>query len=603
MTIFIRREELTNRKITGLLQKTDVFVIGADCREEKWEWKSENPEGKIWLYHSLVSQDGEQIPFEQLLLDERYSDGEIVIPEEALEQCGYCNEKLQQKRIYEWLLRLALKYPVIGRKTSANVKRMPEESQNNADLENSLAINTVWEEGGWQNYQADCYIAAKYSDILKSTGYFDAVIGELIQRAEESTDKEQAVSYLKEMLSHGKQYEKLVSATAPILVYYGATYCYNIMNTMLGQFAQALRMCGERVWIYEESAENLSGIGKYVDRRFKAIIGIQSYLFQIYMKEAGGYLHDRIFGPKFNMILDHPVWLLEQLSDVPEDYYVLTHDVNYCNFIKQYYPRVKGSYLFPPGGMQLQQTQLKKRGYETRTYGIVFVGTYGDYRKKCGVIRQCIPRVRFLANRFLLMMRKMPWLTAEAAFEKTLRYYGIPAAGQDFFQIFYEFRAVIQCVMYYYREKVIKTLLDAGLSVDVWGDSWGNAPFAEDPNLKIHQEVTPEESLKIFEDARVSLNIMAWHKGGFTERMASSMLSGAVLLTDETTYNDGELENGRQCVMFSLSHLENLPQIAKKLLEDKAWSGRIAQNGYEYARKKHTWEKRAKQFLEILDKL
>ena len=146
MTIFIRREELTNRKIAGLLQETDVFVIGADCREEKWEWQSENPEGKIWLYHSLISQDGELLSFEQLLLDERYSDGELVIPKKALEQCGYCNENLQQKRIYEWLLRLALKYPVIGRKTTANVNQTSEENQSDECAENSLAINTVWEE-------------------------------------------------------------------------------------------------------------------------------------------------------------------------------------------------------------------------------------------------------------------------------------------------------------------------------------------------------------------------------------------------------------------------------------------------------------------------
>lgn len=590
MTTFIRREELTNRKIAGLGQETDIVVIGAVRQGKTWEWQTGNPEGNIWLYHSLVARDGEQLSFEQLLLDERYADGELVIPKEALEQCGYCNENLERKQVYELLLRLALKYPVIGRKTVRDKEQTWEEHPDGCGEE-------------WQNYRADCYIAAKYSSILKSSGYFDAVVGELIQRAEESADKERAISCLEEMLSHGKQYEKLVSATEPVLIYYGATYCYNIMNTMLGEFAQALRGCGERVWIYDEQVEKLSEIGRYVDRQFKAVIGIQSYLFQIYMKEADGYLHDRIPGPKFNMILDHPVWLSEQLSDVPGNYYVLTHDVNYCDFIKRYYSGVKGCYLFPPAGMQLQQAGVTDGRDETRKYEIVFVGTYGDYRKKCEVIRQCIPRVRFLANRFLLYMRKMPWLTAEAAFEKTLRYYRIQADGQEFLQIFYEFRAVIQCVMYYYREKVIKTLLDAGLRVDVWGESWREAPFAENPNLRIHEEVTPEESLRIFEDATVSLNIMAWHKGGFTERMASSMLSGAVLLTDETAYDDGELENGKQCVMFSLNRLEELPELAENLLENKAWSRKIAQNGYEYAKIRHTWGKRAQQFLEILEKL
>lgn len=584
MTLFIAREELTNRRIAGLEQDVErILLEPADAWQGELSLQEDIPEGEIWLYHPLVEQEGERISFEQLLLDERFSEGCLNIPRMAFERCGYCNGRMKDKQVYELLLRLAEQYPVIGKTVSENVCQTVVRC-----MDDRL-----------ESYRSDCYIAGKYSGVLREAGCFETVVEELLQRAGRFSDGEEAIRYLEEMLSHGSLYGKLEAETAPILIYYGATYCYNIMNTMLGQLAQALHRCGERVIIYEEQSEDVTGLGRLVGRRFKAVLGMQSYLLNIYMKESGRYFHDQIPAPKFNMILDHPVWLDSQLSNVPDNYYTLTHDENYCRFIRQYYPGVKASYLFPPGGMELQEVNLER----PRTYGIVFVGTYGDYRKKCEAIRQSIPQVRFLANRFLLYMRKIPWLTAEKAFESVLEYYHIRVEQQDFFKMFYELRAVIQCVMYYYREKTVKTLLDAGIRVDIWGDSWKESPFAGHPNLTIHGEVTPEESLKVLGDAAVSLNIMAWHKGGFTERMASSMLAGAVLLTDATSYRDGELENGRQCVMFSLEKLKDLPGLARRLLEDTAWRKQIAQNGYRYAKKNHTWTKRAEQFLEILDEL
>ena len=57
----------------------------------------------------------------------------------------------------------------------------------------------------------------------------------------------------------------------------------------------------------------------------------------------------------------------------------------------------------------------------------------------------------------------------------------------------------------------------------------------------------------IWQQSKLSLNIMSWHKAGFTERMANIMLAGAVLVTDDTRYLEGRYENGKDLVSFGLA--------------------------------------------------
>ena len=513
------------------------------------------------------------------------------------------NERLMAKQEYEFLLRLAEKYPVIGMWFSDEISMEIQDEKllegtavsavNSKDIECNIRAN----ETAFQEYQTDCYILGKYGRILQEQGYFNEVVTELIQRASEAESQEIWVAWLEEMLGHGETYRYIEDGTAPILIYYGVTYCYNILNVMLNQLGAALERSGERVLFYDEQTEDIVGLSQYVGQRFKAIIGIQSYLMSVYMKDSGKYLHDQLIGPKFNIVLDHPVWLKEQLENVPKDYYVLTHDANYQKFIEQYYPNVQGVFVLPPGGI------LQEKDIAEKKYGISFIGTYGDYRKKLEVIRQCIPQVKYRANRFLLYMRKNTALTAEQAFQKMLDYYEIELSESEFLQEFYEMRSVIQCVMYYYREKVIETLLKAGIQVDIWGSSWENSRWNGHPCLSIHEDISPEESLLILHQSAVSLNVMAWHKGGFTERMANSMLAGAVLLTDETTYQKSFENADKYCAMFSLNRLQELPEIARKLLEDDVWRAEIAQRGYTYAKEHHTWDCRAKELLALIKQL
>ena len=80
-----------------------------------------------------------------------------------------------------------------------------------------------------------------------------------------------------------------------------------------------------------------------------------------------------------------------------------------------------------------------------------------------------------------------------------------------------------------YFNPVLETLLEAGLEIHVYSESWQHSPFAAFSNLICHPELQITESLQVMQQFRISLNIMSWHKDGLTERILNTMLCQSVM--------------------------------------------------------------------------
>ena len=98
------------------------------------------------------------------------------------------------------------------------------------------------------------------------------------------------------------------------------------------------------------------------------------------------------------------------------------------------------------------------------------------------------------------------------------------------------------------------------------------------------------------------MNIMSWHKDGFTERVANIMLAHTVLLTDKTTYLEENYVNGKELVMFSLDEIEKLSELIKRV-SGQGQLEQIAEAGYQKTLKRHTWEYQTEELLKALDEI
>lgn len=534
---------------------------------------------EIICYTNYLPEGTEQnISFMELLLNDNWANGKIQCSDSIFNEVGTLNTKLLAKQNYEFLLRVTRRYPLKAIGIS--------------DCTYSISNEDLLE-----SFRTDCYIAGKYQQELLASGNFNPVIETLLTNASQLPDSAKASLWLEKMISHAPEYYEIDDNTRPILIYKGTDACYNTLNIFSQKLADSFLAYKQRVEIFNVETEGNQSLTKYIGQHFKAIIGIQTYAFSIMMQDNTTNLHDLIIGPKYNMILDHPAWMKEHVIHAPKDYYFLVHDRNYMAFSNRYFKNaIKECIYFPPGGiLPHSDKQLLK------CYDISFIGCYRNYRERLQTIYSYDRKHRFLAARYIGIMKNHPEYPAEKALHETLAYYHIELSDTDFLDLFYEMGQCYFCVMLYYREKILQVLLDAGIEVHVYSESWGKAPFANHPCLFCHPGIDIKESLLVMQQSRLSLNIMSWHKDGLTERVLNAMLCQSVVISDKSTGLEETFVNGKDIVLFDLTNLKMLPTIVKNLLADHKKLQEISINGYNQAVQNHLWAHRAMNLLQLLD--
>lgn len=514
-----------------------------------------------------------------ILLDDTWVSDNLVLPESIYSEIGDYNHKLGAKQTYEFVLRAAYRFPIkaVGISSPAT--------------DSAPACTNPWDE-----FCTDCYVTGKYQSELLTANLFNSVVESLILRAQQFPHPNDAIQWLEKMISHSSEYYEIDDNTQPILIYKTSDICLNLLNIFAEQLASAFKTLHQRVEIFDVQQEGHNALTKYIHIRFKAIIGIQSYLFSIMMQDQINNLHDLIIGPKYNMLLDHPAWIKDNIKAGPQDYTLLIHDRDYISFCRRYYSTtINYEHFYPAGLLPSPSDSMEK------IYDIVFIGTYRDYRERLEAIRHYKGTLRFIASHYLGILKRNPNGNAEQALHSVLEYYHIHLCDSDFLDLFYDLRDVYYCIMIYYREKVIQQLLDSGLSVHVYGNTWEKAPFCSHPALTIHPKASINESLTILKQARISLNIMSWHKDGFTERIANSMLCHSLVVSDKSRFLEENFTNGKDLLLFDLTEIEKLPQLIKNLLSNPQHLASITESGYSKALNEHQWLHRARQLLKIID--
>lgn len=525
------------------------------------------------------------LQFLDILLDETLLyDSTIYVPTACFETVSTRNHRLPCKQVYELLLRLATEYPVI---LTADAP---------ADLEQYSVLSSSPEPVTFDSLKADCYIVSRYKQLLQQQDYFDAAVSSLLELARSIRKQEELVSYLSDMLSEAPAYQYLYAGSQPFLIYTGDSVCYQILTVFARQFGAALHRLGYLVEYFDLSSEDFTESYRLIGRHYQAVIGVQSYMFSVKLNNGMGFLHDKIGGSKYNFLFDHPSRFENHLKDVPSQLTLLTVDRNYAAYARKTYP--VDAIFFPPGGIR---TSFEP---QERIYDVTFIGSYFDnFSFVLELFSEFDRKERFLANRFWLIMKKNPSLPAEHALSLALDHYHMQLSWNEFAELFHKFRDLPVYLSTYYRMKVLKTLLDADIPVHVFGTSWSTCPLRENPNFLWHnKDLSTSECLSIWQQSKIALNTMTWHKDAITERILNAMLQKAAVLTERNPYMEEHFSDGKDVLLYDLDQLSALPELVRSALSDPAQLSRIAQNGYQNALTDHTWDSRAKEFIHILEK-
>ena len=484
----------------------------------------------------------------------------FVVKRQVLEETGCFNEKLETGISYEFLCRVS---------ACRTIYCIPCKREN-IECGHIQQISP----------KVLAYILKRYMVELRKKGALDVIFSRMNHHMEQEGQLHVFCDCLNTFLD-GTGYSLIAENTAPFFVVSGDDTCYGVLKEFASCLADALAALGQAVITTDHKHGRFHDYDEIERMQFKGVIGFQAPVLE---KE----FFRKVQGRKLQFWLDNPAFFNDMFHNLTDDYYLLCQDDYYAKHLKQFY-HVKHALQLPPAGRECGHGPDVERCYD-----IVFVGTYKKPDMSC--IQDTFQKEYF--EYFI----EHPRFTFEEGLQAILLQKNINIQKDKFLDILWSLLEVNRLVINCFRRAVIEQILSAGYTIHVFGDSWNEFDSKYAQQLVIHPAVSGDSALQVLNQAKISLNVMSWHKTGMTERIANSMLAGAVCLSDETVYLRQNFAEDEELVLYSLDKLEELPGRIDKLSQDESYRNHISQRAYEKAAREHTWEQRARQLLELLDR-
>lgn len=309
-------------------------------------------------------------------------------------------------------------------------------------------------------------------------------------------------------------------------------------------------------------------------------------------KEGVGYVWDGYRIPCYNIVADHPYFYHNRLEGLPEGYRHISVDRCHEAYFKDFYPEYRSAGFLPlagsrdPGGASFSGAE--------RDIGVVFAGNYTE-------LEFFEPYINWINDEYAAFYRGIideliasPEETVEAV---VLRHCEREMGEVPRDQLRIALHKMIFIDLYvrnYWRGEAVRSIANAGIPIHVVGDGWQRLEGVSRPECVIaHPQTDTAGCLAMLSRARVSLNVMPWFKDGAHDRVFSSVLCGAVCVTDRSRYLEGELSDGEGVAYYDLGDMGGLPDLVRELLSDESRREDAVSRGFQKISGRHEWAERA----------
>ncbi len=365
---------------------------------------------------------------------------------------------------------------------------------------------------------------------------------------------------------------------------------------------------------------NVNDLHYFQDKLFDKINEYVSHkdTFVIFMNSVG-MLMDDISGGNywnksgvkcFDILADPPFFYHNAIESGIENVTFVCVDREQAEYINRYYGegsdynkrtgRVRKSLYMPLAGVTAQNTNLTP--YKDRYYDVIFTGSIIDYEDIDTQLDSLDDTLKTMWQVVYQYICEDTSLTIERAIRKCMKDYSLNITNEHIHQIILLFKRMDSVIRAKFRQEVIKTVVDSGIRIDVFGDGWDiiKERLGSPNNLITHNIVSYRESVELMNQSKLAINVMPWFKDGFHDRIATAMLNGCVSITDTSGYISDNYMDKKDIVIYDLNNLSALPDIIRELLKNENHNTeRIAMAGKEKASKIDTWSNRAKWFLSL----
>ena len=306
--------------------------------------------------------------------------------------------------------------------------------------------------------------------------------------------------------------------------------------------------------------------------------------------------------PCYCIMVDHPLYYFKQLTKGIANLVTFCVDRQHVEYMHRFYPGIPCFFLPLAGNVLLDAASGDLEiPYQERTYDVAFIGNHVFLPSMREQLKSQTQEYIDFYNEILNELKEHPNLPVDASMERFIRR-EIPQVTDE--EIASSQHGMLFLELYirtYYREKVVRQLVDNGIKVYAFGKQWEHLNCEHPENLIAGgRMMTSRECVNVLRNSKIALNVMPWFKDGAHDRIFTAMLSGAVALTDDSIYLNEILTEGKNAMFYYLDRLAELPERVNGLLNQPQKAMEMVEESYLFASRFHTWEQRALELHEYI---
>jgi len=364
--------------------------------------------------------------------------------------------------------------------------------------------------------------------------------------------------------------------------------CYNSLNYFLDCIVDTLNRLGVDTEKFEVLNEEVLYAG------FDAFIGINSPLPTDKLTN-GQYILDYFNSPFFMIYVDPPYYHHQALNEHINNLHIIVLDREHIEYCERYYKpfkSVKFGYLLGP--------VEKEISYKDKEIDVLFAGSLYDENEFRQKVRSVWDEdwATGIYDVLVKLGKEEPDISMSTAMKMVLDVNNVECDDEKFQLLM---NLIGTCAEFYlrgyYRRKIIKELVDAGITVHVAGNGWENLYQSCPHNLKLLGAVDFEKSGELMANSKIVLNIMPWFKDGLHDRVPTTMWNGSLCITDSSAYIREYFDDMKELVIFKLSEVQKLPQKIAYLLNNPVEAEEIAKAGNKKVKEIYSWERMVKECI------
>lgn len=352
------------------------------------------------------------------------------------------------------------------------------------------------------------------------------------------------------------------------------------------------------VFDVNEYQKSLMSFAQFVQKPVDMVIAYNNLGFNMELV-PGQNIWEQLNIPFVNILMDHPFHYKDALDKAPKNSCILCVDRKHVDYINRFWSSLKNVYFMAHGGAYVE----KGKAWSERSIDVLYAGGLSvDLVEGLKPDADKYPEFDAddlvdYATKKLIENHK---LLTEDVIEEYLNERGIVLEEDRLSQVITDMRIVDSYAVSYFREKVIETLIENGISVTVYGNGWEKRKCMQNPNFCYGGLVKPSDVLELMKDSKIVLSTMTWFKDGSHDRVFHGMMAGAVCITDYSKYISEVVNDGENGFIFELDNMDKLVQDVKSILNETYDNEKIAEVGRKCAIENHMFDNRVDFILSLL---